>query len=238
MKHIVSVSGDTIFDQITSSSAYYDKNIRAYRGSHWQLLLVKTYDFFAQLFSKLKFALAHANTCAEQVVDDIKNQLKLKEPVLMFKTPCFRENLYYDVCFEDTIQNSFNHLKRFINDCLGDDEEDVPLVSFAFMFITDDISRPMQWKCWLTFHALQLSCVLLSIWWIWTCTFYWPFPAEVYQSNVQNSLLGNLFYKEILYPWIECVHLQVGCTWGWSVLYKFRVWDLFLFYFLGIDDYP
>lgn len=63
-----------------------------------------------------------------QVVDDIKTQLKLKQPVLMFKTHCFRKNLFYDVCFEDTIQDSFSHLVKFINKCLGD-EEDIPIVS-------------------------------------------------------------------------------------------------------------
>lgn len=69
-----------------------------------------------------------------QVVNDIKTQLKLKQPVLMFKNHCFRKNLFYDVCFEDTIQDSFNHLIKFINKSLGD-EEDIPVVSLYRIFI-------------------------------------------------------------------------------------------------------
>lgn len=68
-----------------------------------------------------------------QVVEDIKNQLKLKEPLLTFKTSCFRENLFYDVCFDDNIKDSYGHLRNFINKCLSEDEEDAPLVSF-FIF--------------------------------------------------------------------------------------------------------
>ncbi len=62
-------------------------------------------------------------------MQDIKRQLQLKEPILEFKTSCFRENLFYDVCFEDTIKHSYDHLKDYINECLRDDEEGLPLVS-------------------------------------------------------------------------------------------------------------
>lgn len=63
---------------------------------------------------------------------DIKKQLKLKEPLCTFKTPCFRENLYYDVIFDDNIKNSYEHLKEFIVECL-EEEENLPLVSAVGM---------------------------------------------------------------------------------------------------------
>lgn len=48
--------------------------------------------------------------------------LCLKNPVSSFSTPCFRSNLFYDVIFDDSIGNSYQHLKEFIDQCLCDDE--------------------------------------------------------------------------------------------------------------------
>lgn len=65
-----------------------------------------------------------------QVVKDIKIQLKLKEPLLTFKTPCFRENLYYDVIFQDTLKNPYSHLTDYIRMCLNNrEDESLPQVS-------------------------------------------------------------------------------------------------------------
>lgn len=44
--------------------------------------------------------------------------LCLKTPVSKFTTPCFRPNLFYDVIYDDAIGNSYEHLKKFIDECL------------------------------------------------------------------------------------------------------------------------
>ncbi|XP_050435880.1 ATP-dependent DNA helicase Q5 isoform X2 [Adelges cooleyi] len=62
-------------------------------------------------------------TASAEVVKDIMSALSLKNPVSKFTTPCFRSNLYYDVIFDDTISNSYQHLKEFIDQCLNDDDE-------------------------------------------------------------------------------------------------------------------
>lgn len=55
-------------------------------------------------------------TASKHVADDIKKHLKLKEPVQSFKTSCFRSNLFYDVVYEDLLQDPYSHLKDFIED--------------------------------------------------------------------------------------------------------------------------
>ncbi|VVC35974.1 Helicase, C-terminal,P-loop containing nucleoside triphosphate hydrolase,ATP-dependent DNA [Cinara cedri] len=60
-------------------------------------------------------------TASADVVKDIMTTLCLKTPVSKFSTPCFRANLFYDVIFDDTIGNSYQHLKEFIDLCLCDD---------------------------------------------------------------------------------------------------------------------
>lgn len=49
------------------------------------------------------------------------NVLCLKLPVSKFSTPCFRPNLFYDVIFQDSLTNPYQHLKEFIDQCLCDD---------------------------------------------------------------------------------------------------------------------
>lgn len=63
---------------------------------------------------------------------DIKKQLKLKEPLLTFKQSSFRENIYYDVIFEDNIGDSLDHLKQFILESMGEDSEEIPLVRIFY----------------------------------------------------------------------------------------------------------
>uniref|UniRef100_A0A2S2P906 DNA 3'-5' helicase n=1 Tax=Schizaphis graminum TaxID=13262 RepID=A0A2S2P906_SCHGA len=60
-------------------------------------------------------------TASADVVKDIMDVLCLKKPVSKFSTPCFRSNLFYDVIFDDSIGNSYQHLKDFIDQCLCDD---------------------------------------------------------------------------------------------------------------------
>lgn len=58
-------------------------------------------------------------TASAVVVDDILKQLQLKTPVAKFKTPCFRSNLFYDVVFQDRLEDSYSHLKKFLLKSLG-----------------------------------------------------------------------------------------------------------------------
>ncbi|XP_065200983.1 ATP-dependent DNA helicase Q5-like [Planococcus citri] len=80
---------------------------------------------FRQEYSRVPW-IALTATANKNVMADIIKQLKLKEP-LTFKTSSFRENIHYDVIFEDNIQNSLDHLKQFILECIGDDAESIPL---------------------------------------------------------------------------------------------------------------
>jgi len=58
-------------------------------------------------------------TATPHVVEDIISSLKLKPPLLKYKTPCFRSNLFYDVQYKDTLDDPFQHLKEFALKALG-----------------------------------------------------------------------------------------------------------------------
>ncbi|CAL1531363.1 unnamed protein product [Lymnaea stagnalis] len=58
-------------------------------------------------------------TATSQIVADIIHQLKLKEPVLRFKTSSFRSNLYYEVCMKDFLPDPYADLVKFATKCLG-----------------------------------------------------------------------------------------------------------------------
>ena len=60
------------------------------------------------------------------MVEDIIEQLKLNQ-VWKFKTPCFRPNLYYDVIFEDNLESSYSHLRKFIKWVLKDEDDLKPV---------------------------------------------------------------------------------------------------------------
>lgn len=64
-------------------------------------------------------------TASKKVVDDIFKNLRLKEPIAKFKTPCFRKNLYYDVVFKNSIQDDYIHLRDYIESILDKDEKDI-----------------------------------------------------------------------------------------------------------------
>ncbi|XP_055550921.1 uncharacterized protein LOC129733251 [Wyeomyia smithii] len=64
-------------------------------------------------------------TASKKVVDDIFKNLRLKEPVAKFKTSCFRQNLYYDVVFKNSIQDDYIHLRDYIESILEKDETDI-----------------------------------------------------------------------------------------------------------------
>lgn len=58
-------------------------------------------------------------TATKQVQGSIQSSLKMAPPVSIFKSPCFRLNLFYDVKFKDILKDSFKDLKDFICGCLG-----------------------------------------------------------------------------------------------------------------------
>lgn len=63
-------------------------------------------------------------TASAKVFDDILVQLKLRQPVAIFKTSSFRANLYYDVEFKEALDDPFENLKNFAMRALGEGWED------------------------------------------------------------------------------------------------------------------
>ena len=65
-------------------------------------------------------------TASKYVVKDIVKNLMLKQPLAMFKTPCFRKNLYYDVVYKNSLKDDYIHLKEYVLTCLGHSALDLP----------------------------------------------------------------------------------------------------------------
>lgn len=59
-------------------------------------------------------------TATKQVQDDIISSLKLHQPIAMFKTPCFRFNLFYDVQMKELLSDPYGNLKDFCLKALGE----------------------------------------------------------------------------------------------------------------------
>uniref|UniRef100_A0A0K2SV55 ATP-dependent DNA helicase Q5 n=2 Tax=Lepeophtheirus salmonis TaxID=72036 RepID=A0A0K2SV55_LEPSM len=64
--------------------------------------------------------LALTATASKEVAADVFKQLKMKKEPLVFKVPCFRSNLFYDVVFKESIQYEYEDLKGFVLECLGE----------------------------------------------------------------------------------------------------------------------
>ncbi|XP_078426976.1 ATP-dependent DNA helicase Q5 isoform X2 [Cetorhinus maximus] len=58
-------------------------------------------------------------TAPQQVQDDIVAALQLKQPITVFKSPCFRANLFYDVLFKEILNQPYVNLKAFCEKALG-----------------------------------------------------------------------------------------------------------------------
>ncbi|KAM9004718.1 ATP-dependent DNA helicase Q5 isoform X1 [Sarcophilus harrisii] len=58
-------------------------------------------------------------TATQQVQEDVVTALKLRQPIAIFKTPCFRANLFYDVQFKDLLGDPYGNLKDFCLKALG-----------------------------------------------------------------------------------------------------------------------
>ncbi|XP_048511186.1 ATP-dependent DNA helicase Q-like 3 isoform X2 [Athalia rosae] len=65
-------------------------------------------------------------TANKEVVADIFSVLKMQNPQ-RFVLPVFRNNLYYDLMFMETLSNPLEHLKDFINKALDTDDESSPM---------------------------------------------------------------------------------------------------------------
>ncbi|XP_063707949.1 ATP-dependent DNA helicase Q5-like isoform X2 [Culicoides brevitarsis] len=61
-------------------------------------------------------------TASPEVVKDIMKNLALKDAKI-FRTSCFRKNLYYDICYKILIHDDFIHLKRYAEECLKSQDE-------------------------------------------------------------------------------------------------------------------
>ncbi|XP_039766961.1 ATP-dependent DNA helicase Q5 isoform X2 [Ornithorhynchus anatinus] len=59
-------------------------------------------------------------TAPRQVRDDVVAALGLRQPIATFQTPCFRANLFYDVCFKDLLSDPFADLWDFCLQALGE----------------------------------------------------------------------------------------------------------------------
>lgn len=59
-------------------------------------------------------------TATKQVQDDIIASLRLRQPIAMFKTPCFRFNLFYDVQMKELLLDAYGNLKDFCLTALGE----------------------------------------------------------------------------------------------------------------------
>ncbi|XP_077019964.1 ATP-dependent DNA helicase Q5 isoform X2 [Tamandua tetradactyla] len=58
-------------------------------------------------------------TATPQVQEDVFAALHLKQPVAIFKTPCFRANLFYDVQFKELLSDPYGNLRDFCLKALG-----------------------------------------------------------------------------------------------------------------------
>ncbi|XP_037931888.1 ATP-dependent DNA helicase Q5 [Teleopsis dalmanni] len=62
-------------------------------------------------------------TASKYVQNDIFKQLQMRQPISKFTTPSFRNNLFYDVVFKNSIEDDFEHLAHFAAYCFGNEED-------------------------------------------------------------------------------------------------------------------
>ncbi|CAH1646656.1 unnamed protein product [Spodoptera littoralis] len=65
-------------------------------------------------------------TASAEVAKDILSNLKLLLPVAQYKTPSFRRNLFYDVIYQNCIDDEVGHLTEFLKKSLKEDENVKP----------------------------------------------------------------------------------------------------------------
>ncbi|CAK1601025.1 unnamed protein product [Parnassius mnemosyne] len=65
-------------------------------------------------------------TASAEVAKDILSNLKLLQPVAQYKTPSFRKNLYYDVVYQNCIEDEVGDLCEFLKKSLKEDDNVKP----------------------------------------------------------------------------------------------------------------
>ncbi|XP_068632570.1 ATP-dependent DNA helicase Q5-like isoform X2 [Battus philenor] len=65
-------------------------------------------------------------TASAEVAKDILSNLKLLHPVAQYKTPSFRKNLYYDVVYQNCIEDEVGDLCEFLKKSLKEEESVKP----------------------------------------------------------------------------------------------------------------
>ncbi|CAK1540519.1 unnamed protein product [Leptosia nina] len=86
-------------------------------------------------------------TASTEVTKDILDNLKLLHPVAQFKTPSFRRNLFYDVVYQNCIEDEVGDLAEFLKKCLKDEDNVKPKDKNAAIVYcrtreqTEDIAR-------------------------------------------------------------------------------------------------
>ncbi|XP_059046424.1 ATP-dependent DNA helicase Q5-like [Achroia grisella] len=65
-------------------------------------------------------------TASAEVAKDILSNLKLLQPVAKYKTPSFRKNIFYDIIYQNCIDDEISHLLEFLKKSLGEDENVKP----------------------------------------------------------------------------------------------------------------
>ena len=81
-------------------------------------------------------------TATPHVMEDIISCLQLQRPVSVFKTCCFRPNLYYEIKFKDLFSNHFEDLKTFCMRSLNVSKK-------------DDVNT-VNWVCCLTSYTITV----------------------------------------------------------------------------------
>lgn len=76
-------------------------------------------------------------TASAEVAKDILDNLKLRQPVAQFKTPSFRRNLFYDVAYQNCIEDEVGHLMEFLQKSMKDDENVKPVRISIFLLILE-----------------------------------------------------------------------------------------------------
>ncbi|XP_078346489.1 ATP-dependent DNA helicase Q5-like isoform X2 [Oculina patagonica] len=72
-------------------------------------------------FSDVPWAALTA-TATPHVQEDVLASLQLHKPTAIFKTTCYRPNLFYDVCFKELLDDPYSDLKSFADSALSEQD--------------------------------------------------------------------------------------------------------------------
>ena len=87
-------------------------------------------------------------TATPHVVEDIIKCLRLRRPVSMFKTCCFRPNLHYEIKFKDLFSDHFDDLKKFCIESLSvSKKDDLETIQWVYIYIYMSICCSVLFRC-------------------------------------------------------------------------------------------